>query len=340
MALSRPLSAVLILLSSIILLSLRPIGNKTLHRHEAASGSQPFQDVDLALNITSEGTRTVALLFGQHDQPLKFTTEHRHVKRAINYQEAVCKGGELWDMIQEAFEGRRPPGPNFGPNELSNGWTESPMSGGLGGLPPGWDPAFAAFSGGGGRAPSESQIKNLLTSQDKPFRNAQGTQVQTPTGARYHQYYVPSHNAILAKYVESPKYLLGKRNVPAANIPSLVPPLNRLSDMSWYTYSKYAPNPAGLRYIGHHFISNPESSDIIDQILKATYNTNTPNIAWPGLQASINTDPGKALLATPNGVGIAWLLMDHAGVLGRRLPVARVWNANGFRCMLWDLVPQ
>ena len=178
MALSRPLSVVLVLLSSIILLSLRPIGNNTLHRREAASGSRPFQDVDLALNITSEGTRAVALLFGQPDQALNFTTEHRHVKRAINYQEAVCKGGELWNMIQEAFEGRRPPGPNFGSSELSNGWTESSMSGGLGGLPPGWDPAFTTFSGGGGRAPAESQIQNLLTSQDKPFRNAQGTQVQ------------------------------------------------------------------------------------------------------------------------------------------------------------------
>ncbi|KAL8889341.1 MAG: hypothetical protein Q9215_003370 [Flavoplaca cf. flavocitrina] len=235
------------------------------------SESDPFQDVDLALNITSEGTGTVVLLFGQPDQALNFTTEHRHVKRAINYHEAVCKGGELWNMIQEAFEGRRPPGPNFGPNELSNGWTESPISGGLGGLPPGWDPAFATFSGVGGRAPAESQIKNLLTSQDKPFRNAQGTQVQLACGTSA-------------------------------------------------TTSSATPK--------------------VDQILKATYNTNTPNIAWPGLQASISTDPGKALLATPNGVGVAWLLMDRAGVLGRRLPVARVWNANGFRCMLWDLVPQ
>ncbi|KAL8672576.1 MAG: hypothetical protein Q9168_002981 [Polycauliona sp. 1 TL-2023] len=212
------------------------------------------------------------------------------------------------------------------------------MSGGLGGLPPGWDPAFASFAGGGGKAPTEAQLKNLLTSQDKPFRNAQGA--QTVTGARYHQYNVPSHNAILAKYVESPKSILQKRNIPAASIPSLVPPLNRLSDLSWYTYSNYASNPGGLRYIGHHFISNKESSDIIDQILKSVYNTNTPNIAWPGLQASINTDYGKALLATPKGVGVAWLLMDRAADLGRRLPVARIWNANGFRCMLWDLVPQ
>ena len=110
--------------------------------------------------------------------------------------------------------------------------------------------------------------------------------------------------------------------------------------MTWYTYSKYAANPASLRYIGHHSISNPESSDIIDYILRSAYHTNTPSMAWPGLQPSINTDAGKALLATPNGVGVAWLLIDWAGVLGKRLLVARIWNPDGFRCMLWDLVPQ
>ncbi|KAL9038546.1 MAG: hypothetical protein Q9180_003068, partial [Flavoplaca navasiana] len=207
--------------------------------------SQHFQDVDLAFNVTLESTKTVGLLFGQQGQALNFS------KRAVNYQEAVCKGGELGDMVQEAFEGRRPPGPSFCRNEL--------------GLPP-------------GRPQPEQGTINI---------------------------YVPSYNAILAKYVESTKYLQGKRKVPVGNIPSVVPPLNRLFDMSWLMYSKYAPNPARLRYIGNHFISNPESSDIIDQMLKATYNTCTPNIAWPGLQASINTDPSKALLATPNGVGVA-----------------------------------
>ncbi|KAL8853715.1 MAG: hypothetical protein Q9221_001526 [Calogaya cf. arnoldii] len=296
---------------------------------------QSLQDVEYAFSFTSESSDAVV-----HDPSLSLTSQHHLVKRALNYNEAVCKGRELWDAIQAAFNGQRPAGPNFGPNELRNGWTESPITGGLGGLPPGWDTAFATFQDAGGRAPTEAQIKSLRTTQDKPFRNAQGSQVQTPTGARYHQYYVPSHNAILAKDVESPKYVLSGRGVPPANIPNLVPPLNRLSDLSWYTYSKYTPNPAGLRYIGHHFISNPDSAVIIDQILRAAYNINTPNIAWPGLQASITTDTGKALLATPNGVGVAWLLIDRAGVLGRRLPVARIWNANGFRCMLWELVPQ
>ncbi|KAL8652062.1 MAG: hypothetical protein Q9226_004425 [Calogaya cf. arnoldii] len=335
MAISRSLSTVLVLLSSVLLLSLRHLGLKSHHRREQTFDPRSFQHVEYAFNITSDIAETVA-----PGAFLNLTSQHHFIKRALSYNEAVCKGGELWDAIQAAFNGQRAAGPSFGPNELNNGWTESPITGGLGGLPPGWDTAFASFQNAGGRAPTEAQIKNPRTTQDKPFRNAQGTQVQTSTGARYHQYYVPNHYAILARDVESPKYVLTGRGVPPANIPNLVPPLNRLSDLSWYTYSKYAPNPAGLRYIGHHFISNPDSVIIIDRILREAYNTNTPNIAWPGLQASINTDTGKALLATPNGVGVAWLLIDRAGVLGRRLPVARIWNANGFRCMLWDLVPQ
>lgn len=144
---------------------------------------------------------------------------------------------------------------------------------------------------------------------------------------------------MLAKYVESPTYRLNSKHVPAQDIPNLVPPLHRLSDLSWYTYSKLASNPARLRYVGHHFISNDDTKAIIDRILQTAYKTNTPNVAWPGFLASVNSDEGKALLATPNGVGVAWLMMERAAALGRRRPVVRIWNANGFRCMLWDLVP-
>ncbi|KAI4279924.1 MAG: hypothetical protein L6R38_004864 [Xanthoria sp. 2 TBL-2021] len=339
MAISRTLGTFLVLLNSVLLLSIRPIQQNGHHRREQVVRPQSFQDVEFALNITSDGTRTVARLFGQQDQKLKLTSQHHLFERALAYQYAVCKGGDLWDMVQEAFDGRRPAGHNFGPNDLANGWTETPITGGLGGLPPGWDAAFATFPTMSGKAPTAAEIHNLYTVQDKPFRNSQGDQIQNPTGASYQQYYVPSHNAMLAKYVESPTYRLTSKHVPAQNIPNLIPPLHRLSDLSWYTYSKLASNPGRLRYIGHHFISNDDTKAIFDRILQTAYKTNTPNVAWPGFLASVNSDEGKALLATPNGVGVAWLMIERAAALGRRRPVVRIWNANGFRCMLWDLVP-
>ncbi|KAL8789296.1 MAG: hypothetical protein Q9213_001219 [Squamulea squamosa] len=238
---------------------------------------------------------------------------------------------------KEAFNGQRPTGRNFGPNDFNNGCTGSQVQGGLGGLPPGWDAAFATFTNS--RVPNAAEVLNLNAGQDRAFTNSQGNPVANPSGGRYSVLYVPSHNAMVVKSVESPSYLLARRQVPPADIPNLVPPLHRPSDLLWYTYSQNTPNPGNLRYIGHHFISNRDSSAIIDRLLQLAYNTNTPNIPWPGLRLDIDTDGAKALLATPNGVGVAYLMLDRAAVLGRRHPVVHIWNANGFRCMLWDMVP-
>lgn len=91
--------------------------------------------------------------------------------------------------------------------------------------------------------------------------------------------------------------------------------------------------------MGHHFIGNPDTVGIIDRLLQATFDTDSPNVPWPGASFDIETEAAKALLATPNGVGVAYLMMDRAAALGRRRPRVNVWNGNGFRSMLWDMVP-
>lgn len=37
---------------------------------------------------------------------------------------------------------------------------------------------------------------------------------------------------------------------------------------------------------------------------------------WPGTTFDMTTDEGKAILATPNGAGVAWWLIDHKSQLG------------------------
>lgn len=64
-----------------------------------------------------------------------------------------------------------------------------------------------------------------------------------------------------------------------------------------------------------------------------------PIIQWPGLQFDIESDGGKALLATPNSLGVAYLMIDRAAVLGGRLPRVHIWRTPLGRCMLWDMVP-
>lgn len=44
------------------------------------------------------------------------------------------------------------------------------------------------------------------------------------------------------------------------------------------------------------------------------------NLPWPGRVFEIGTEEGKALLATPQGVGVAYLIKDHSNFLVRKAP--------------------
>lgn len=96
--------------------------------------------------------------------------------------------------------------------------------------------------------------------------------------------------------------------------------------------------PGRLRYIGHEDISNFESEEVMDYV----FQRKRPGVAetWPGEEFGLDQEEGLALLATPNGLGTAWLLIDRAATLGRRVTGVRVriWkNEENFWYMLWDL---
>lgn len=42
----------------------------------------------------------------------------------------------------------------------------------------------------------------------------------------------------------------------------------------------------------------------------------------------MSTREGKALLATPHGVGLAYLIADHSDILGRKIPYAHVFTLD------------
>lgn len=65
-------------------------------------------------------------------------------------------------------------------------------------------------------------------------------------------------------------------------------------------------------------------------------------VPWANrLTFSLDSQEGKALFASPNGVAVAWFLIHRAEDLGRRTPVVTIFNPDGNnRCMIWDLIPQ
>ncbi|KAL8735787.1 MAG: hypothetical protein Q9166_000651 [cf. Caloplaca sp. 2 TL-2023] len=269
------------------------------------------------------------------DRQEPFTARRRHRRdtgvQVMSYSYAVCKGGELWVKIQEAFDGHIPAGPQFGHEDFVNGWTlKTGQSQGM--LKDRWWDAFIGFANG--RIPSGDQVSSLVAVQDKPFKTSSGKVITTPTGASFELQYVPKWSAMIAIYVKSPSARITdtfgspySHPITKEDVPTLVPPLNRLSDMSWYLYGLIG-NPAGIRYIGHDWIINGNTSSIIEYLFTVKFGIPDPDLSWPGLEFDIASDEGKALLATPNSLAVAYMLIDHAAVLGKRRAKAAVSKPN------------
>ena len=140
-----------------------------------------------------------------------------------------------------------------------------------------------------------------------------------------------------------------------------VPPLNRWSDITWLLWNETTKgNPNNLRYIGHDRIGNLKTQLVMEYVFKKHADPPGPDEGsdtdsdseseeeeedepeFPGLVFGMDTDEGKALLGTPNGIGTARLLIDRVKSLGRREPKVYIFSrgdSKGFYCMLWDLGP-
>lgn len=118
-----------------------------------------------------------------------------------------------------------------------------------------------------------------------------------------------------------------------------VPPLNRWSDVTWTLWKEKSGGAANtLRYIARDFITNPETRVVMAYIFDKVKHTDF--VPFPGLEFGMDSSEGRALLGTPNGIGIARILIDRAAQLGRREPRVRIFTLDPYYvCMLWDLVP-
>ncbi|KAL8728780.1 MAG: hypothetical protein Q9166_005158 [cf. Caloplaca sp. 2 TL-2023] len=89
-----------------------------------------------------------------------------------------------------------------------------------------------------------------------------------------------------------------------------------------------------LRYVFRDKVVNDMTRGIMEYITGVE--TDTLDLPWPGRTYDMRTNDGKALLGTPYGVGIAYLLKDHSDVLGRKIPLARVFTVSNAPSPLSD----
>lgn len=161
--------------------------------------------------------------------------------------------------------------------------------------------------------------------------------------AHFEANYIPVYSAIVVINVNSPRNQVIKRfqgNVPA-DILRRVPPLNRLSDVMWTIWSIVTQTPNKLRFIAHDNVSNGDTFGIMQEIFNKGAAKGPIN--WPGLKFGIDSEEFMALLGTPNGYATAYLLIDRAAQLGRRVPEVSIFSPfpemGGWYRMVWDLRP-
>jgi hypothetical protein len=111
-----------------------------------------------------------------------------------------------------------------------------------------------------------------------------------------------------------PAYMIG-------NSGKAVPDLKHWSDIAWLQWTDPTATAAAgsgeLKYVLRNAIENKDTLNIIDRILggyreeKNKENMWVPN--WPGIDFAADSMRAQALLGTPNGHGVVWLLIEHRG---------------------------
>lgn len=153
---------------------------------------------------------------------------------------------------------------------------------------------------------------------------------------QYYQIYNPTGKAIVCPDNAAPGYFLnGMRE--ARGLPEIpegtkqfaqaLPKINRWSDVVWSVWADTAGGAAGsLQYIFRDNIVTADTRAVIDEAIEPK---KFGDLAWPGKTFSQGELAGQALMGTPHGAGIAWMLIDHADVMRKRDIDITVYSGAG-----------
>ncbi|KAL8748839.1 MAG: hypothetical protein Q9184_007057 [Pyrenodesmia sp. 2 TL-2023] len=159
-------------------------------------------------------------------------------------------------------------------------------------------------------------VKSVYLYQDQTFMDSTGHRNTPPTGGKYLNTFIPSFGTIITESNYSPKF-----TAPGAKIP----PLWRWSDIVWLLWTQEAgANARNLKYIVRNNVNTPATRELMEYI--EVKDPDTLNLPWPGKSYDMSTEEGLALLATSHGQDVAYLVIDHSDVLGRKIPLARMFT--------------
>ncbi|KAL8953926.1 MAG: hypothetical protein Q9222_000213 [Ikaeria aurantiellina] len=173
-------------------------------------------------------------------------------------------------------------------------------------------------------------VKEVVSSQSIPFATPDGV-IHSATFGQYANIFIPAggSSTIVAVNNASPRVNAG--------VDEPVPRLSRWSDVVWQNWTAIAGGNANkLRYIIREQIITEETREIMEYIKVAK--EDGLNLPWPGSVYDMRSDDGKALLGTVYGLGVAWLIIDHSDVLGRKIPAIRIFTVPRGGVMLYYML--
>jgi hypothetical protein len=155
-----------------------------------------------------------------------------------------------------------------------------------------------------------------------------------PTNADFHNIVNPIAGLLIAVNNINPaamaKQMLQKRKPSECDIN--LPRLRNWSDVAFLQWQRVAKRfsvrGTALKYIVRSNVANPNTLDIMSQVLGEYAGSRNipecrddfvPRPRWPGVDFDIDSDEGLALLSTPYGNSIGWLLAQHKRELGHRV---------------------
>ncbi|KAI4190528.1 MAG: hypothetical protein LQ346_004904 [Caloplaca aetnensis] len=231
---------------------------------------------------------------------------------ALDFPNLVCKGDEV---IRTVIGRTAPPERVWRHSDLDNGWgsTDLDFLPGVRGIEPALQEFEIPYDTRHGRYQWWEQWKRFTIGSDP--------RQYEPTGGRYRNSYIVAgeKSMIICHSSFSPR----QQARPGQPFPELY----RWSDVVWLAWAQIAGNQKSqLRYIVHDDIVTPATRKWMEYIEVASPDTNF--LPWPGQLYDLQSDEGKALLATPHGVGLAYMLADHRYELdGKIYPVVCMWTA-------------
>ncbi|KAI4242214.1 MAG: hypothetical protein LQ352_007278 [Teloschistes flavicans] len=295
--------------------------------------------------LSTNGTRSLALPFGdQHYRPL--AERQLGLQPTMNlYDLAVCNGSQMLNLLQHV----NPNAMDFDVAAIYNGWTvqDVPYSD-TGILGDRWDAAFSLFLSGQKPGVARRVGRQVAQIQNKPFLNKFNQMVQEtqPTSAFLNVFFA-NQPIIIAVNIRSPANAV-KRAYPGISqdeIQRRVPSLNRWSDVAWTVWMNGigSDHPEWLRFIGFDRVRDAITLPVIQYIIARRTGGVSKGKAFPGYTITSLDPEYRALLGTPLGKAVGWILVDRGQVLqlnARQGPFTiTIWSQNLEYFMLFDLQP-